>query len=332
MKPVLSSLTAFCGPCTKGLKGPMTRAPQWDRLAPVVIGGVGGSGTRVVAEILLGMDFYLGQCRPETLDNEWFAQQFFLPHPDLLLNRPEPFREAMLKALPFFERYMTSEQEGYFKRALNRLRYLYFLHRKWYPAHMPFITKRDIVADEDRFIRETFSLRKRRLSSRGWGWKEPISWFYLDHLSGYFSRMKYIHVMRNGYDMIYSENQLQFQYWRRMLCAAISQDPLLRPRDVLNFWIKANQRALSMCEQHLRGRFLVLKFESLCADPIQEIVRIADFLCVNLSPEKTRSLSLLVKPRKSLNRYKEEDRVIISDEMIRQVADLGYPYKEAPKG
>jgi hypothetical protein len=308
------------------------KSSRWDPQAPVVIGGVGGSGTRVVAEILLGMDFYLGQCRPETLDNEWFAQQFFLPHPDLLLNRPEPFREAMLKALPFFERYMISEQEGYFKRALDRLRYLNFLHRKWYPTHIPFITKRDIVADQDRFIRETFLLRKRLHSARGWGWKEPISWFYLDHLSDYFSRMRYVHVLRNGYDMIYSENQLQFQYWRRMLCAAISPDPLFRPRDILNFWIKANQRALSMCERRLKGRFLVLKFEELCKNPVQEVARIADFLCVTLSPGKIQDLSLLVKPRLSLNRYKAEDRTLIPDEMIRQVADLGYPFEEAPKG
>ena len=52
---------------------------------PVVIGGVGGSGTRVVAEIIKRLGFYIGDDLDSANDNLWFL---------LLFKRPRWFRRA----------------------------------------------------------------------------------------------------------------------------------------------------------------------------------------------------------------------------------------------
>ena len=52
---------------------------------PVIIGGVGGSGTRVVAEIINLLGFYIGDDLNPAKDNLWFL---------LLFKRPRWFRRA----------------------------------------------------------------------------------------------------------------------------------------------------------------------------------------------------------------------------------------------
>ena len=45
-------------------------------ISPLVIGGLGGSGTRVIAQLVNDLGFYLGSHLNEPLDNLWFT--FFL--------------------------------------------------------------------------------------------------------------------------------------------------------------------------------------------------------------------------------------------------------------
>ncbi|MDX1409058.1 MAG: hypothetical protein R3330_13010, partial [Saprospiraceae bacterium] len=45
-----------------------------DKQAPVIVGGIGGSGTRVVAEILQASGVYLGTYLNAALDNVFFAR------------------------------------------------------------------------------------------------------------------------------------------------------------------------------------------------------------------------------------------------------------------
>jgi len=69
---------------------------------PVVVGGLGGSGTRVVAEILIEFGFYLGSDLNAANDNLWFT---------LLFKRPRWFvgssNGEIFKALRIFEKAMA---------------------------------------------------------------------------------------------------------------------------------------------------------------------------------------------------------------------------------
>ena len=63
----------------------MSMSRQARRVAPVAIGGVGGSGTRLIAQLLMEVGFYLGDDLNEANDTLWFT---------LLFKRPEILRVA----------------------------------------------------------------------------------------------------------------------------------------------------------------------------------------------------------------------------------------------
>lgn len=69
---------------------------------PVVVGGVGGSGTRVVAEVLKALGFYMGNLNTAN-DNKQFATLF---------RRPKWFkRQAKQNAQAIYQALQTFEQE-----------------------------------------------------------------------------------------------------------------------------------------------------------------------------------------------------------------------------
>jgi hypothetical protein len=57
--------------------------PGQMQLPVVAVGGVGGSGTRLVAHVMLELGYYLGPDLNESLDTLWFT---------LLFKRPEIWR------------------------------------------------------------------------------------------------------------------------------------------------------------------------------------------------------------------------------------------------
>ena len=75
---------------------------------PVVIGGIGGSGTRVIAEIVALFGFYLGRDLNDASDNLTFT---------LLFKRPQWFRKNYLDhrkiftGLRIFEKSMITGEK-----------------------------------------------------------------------------------------------------------------------------------------------------------------------------------------------------------------------------
>jgi hypothetical protein len=64
-------------------------------------------------------------------------------------------------------------------------------------------------------LRENFKLLTNDTIKKldGWGWKEPNTYIILEKLNEYYPNMKYIHLIRNGLDMAFSENQNQVKLW-----------------------------------------------------------------------------------------------------------------------
>ena len=173
---------------------------------PVIIGGVGGSGTRVVAQIISQLGFYMGSDIDSANDNLWFL---------LLFKRPRWFRRArydknkIFTGLNLFSKTML-RQSG---RGWPELQFLIlavleisiFGHNYNGDGRglWPFVRAWNMIARQP-----VIGSDKRR-----WGWKEPNTHIYLDHLADYFSNLKYIHTIRHGLDMAFSENQQQLYNW-----------------------------------------------------------------------------------------------------------------------
>lgn len=284
---------------------------------PVAIGGVGGSGTRVVAEILKRVGLYIGSDLNPSNDNLWFT---------LLLKRPAWFIKNSVKdeteiyrGLSIFEKAMNGQPVT----GMSDL--LFIFHATIDIAlrgHDHLHSGRGIWA----FKRAMNMLKTRRcrFSARAaWGWKEPNTHIFIKYLAGHFKQIKYIHVIRHGLDMAYSSNQAQLFNWGRLF-GVVTDSSIPLPKASLQYWIKANKQAIDLGRRLLGKRFLLLNFERLCLNPAYEIDRLLDFLEIGIGSVDIESLVALPRTPKSSGRYKNHDISVFSDEEIVAVKALGF--------
>lgn len=272
------------------------------RLAPIAIGGIGGSGTRIVAQLLRETGFYIGADLNESNDNLWFT---------LLFKRPE----------------ILSEEDGRFGQLVG-------IFAKAMQGSASFTAReRGIVsalASVDRLQHSSTWLRERAQSllaategaraAGGWGWKEPNTHIVIDRLLETFPTLKYIHVIRNGLDMAYSSNQNQLQLWGPLF---LGEDAVNTPRNSLRFWRIANQRVIDFFAV-LPGRFLLLNFDRLCRDPGSEIARLLNFAGKDPEPSSIRQLVGLLRAPQSIGRFKREGLGEFDPADVEYVRHLGF--------
>jgi len=287
---------------------------------PVAIGGVGGSGTRVVAGMLRNLGFYIGDDLNISLnisnDNLWFT---------LLLKRPAWFyknhgkRDSVIyKGLSIFEKLMS----GTSLSASD----IYFIMRAALDmsinGHDNLRSGRGKWAFEraSTMLKACNSLRPENIR---WGWKEPNTHIFIKYLADSFDRIKYIHVIRHGLDMAYSSNQAQLFNWGRLF--GVTPDPSIPLHKAsLMYWIRANERAIDLGEKLLGKSFFLLNFDRLCLNPVCEINRLLDFLETERSGIDLDSLYALPKIPKSLGRYNNHDTTIFNNEEIKAVMKMGF--------
>ncbi len=78
--------------------------------SPVAIGGVGGSGTRVVAQLLMKLGFYIGSDLNKANDNLWFVLLFNRIE---ILSIPDDQFKALLARLRLRPtRHVTFDPDG----------------------------------------------------------------------------------------------------------------------------------------------------------------------------------------------------------------------------
>lgn len=274
--------------------------------APVAIGGVGGSGTRLVAELLLALGFDLGYDLNESLDNLSFT---------LLLKRLELWPAAahgdeIQRALSLF---LGAARGTLRPETLNRdyLRSLAVQSRPTHPGSWL----------QERVLRlETAVTNGRRVEGR-WGWKEPNTHIFLDALNQHIPDLRYIHVVRNGLDMAFSENQHQLLLWGRAMLGLDYQPETAE--DSFRYWAEAHRRIL-----HLGGdmgtRFLLLNFDQLCLDPAPHLEQLARFLDLEPDAATLQELQQLIRIPASLGRHRREPDLSTEARDLATLEELGF--------
>lgn len=283
-----------------------------------MIGGAGGSGTRVVAQILLELGYYLGYDLNAANDNLWFT---------LLFKRPQWYTRNCGSNSVIYHSLAT------FKKIMQR---------------EPGLATRDVVVvaeaaiemmlrgghDRRGYGKGTWSLKRiakmiaaQRIDLRvysGWGWKEPNSYIYLDFLIRYFQDLRYVHVVRHGLDMAFSSNQNQLYEWGSVLFGiGIPSDPERLPKASLQYWIESNRRAAALAQQ-LGDRFLMVNFDRLCTNPRSEIETLLQFLECDRTIVDVGRLTALINPPTSIGRYKKHDLSLFTSEEIAAVRQFGF--------
>jgi hypothetical protein len=287
-----------------------------DKNSPVVIGGIGGSGTRVVAEICQRLGIYLGRTLNESLDNLWYTALF--KRSDLFesTNKDNQIR----KGLDIFTHAMI---EGDLNTDdLHRLviDYTNDIQQDTYYEN----EFEDHFGTMPNFIKDIAGSAKPNFKSYvGWGWKEPNSHLLIEYLANYFTNLRYILVQRNGLDMAYSENQIQVNLWGAIYGIKYKKDSH-DPAASFQYWVKANKKAINLGKRLLPNNFLVLQLERICNSPDREIKRIAQFLELSLSKAAIEQIAAIPKMPKTVGRHKHHNMSWLTRSDIEALEALGY--------
>ena len=289
---------------------------------PIVVGGVGGSGTRVVAEIMRHLGIYTGAVLNKAGDNKWFSLLCKLPRFDL--ENPTDGIEVE-RSLELFERAMTgrlawTRDRGAIRSIVVRCQTQATLAPLW----------DDRSPDWLRTIAATLRHSRQGIpeSSTTWGWKEPNSHLFLPSLLEQFGdRMRYVHVIRNGVYMAYSTNQAQVSRWGAYFGVQAANAPTAQ--NSLDYWIAANELAVRRGRAMRAGAFLLVNYDELCARPSDVVPTLVEFL--GFDPPAAVLDELVSLPRAAtppvLTRRQMEAE--FGEERLSRVRDLGFSLEDA---
>jgi len=157
-----------------------------------------------------------------------------------------------------------------------------------------------------------------------WGWKNPRCMFILPVLQEIYPQMRFIHVVRDGYDMAFSSNQRQSQKHYYALFDEARAN--MTCEDHAKFWARVNTEVLRWTRRELGDRCLTVRLEDMCDQPEKAIQRLLEW--AGLPVQNVGTLRSLVKSPQSLGRWRHQDQAVIAKlERIcgEARASFGYP-------
>lgn len=209
----------------------------------VAVGGLGGSGTRAVAELFEKLGFFMGYDINESNDNLLYTLLF--KRKDIFLLDDEELEERV----ELFYKILSSDKELKSKE----LAYLQELANNGNPQH------------PSEWLQKRVDLLRtlKRSEHTLWGWKEPNTHLIIEKFLNYSPKLKFIYVYRNGLDMAYSTNQNQLRLFGDIF---LNEEHVeITPRNSLKYWCKVHQRMLKLAKRYPENVYL-LDFDRLCLD------------------------------------------------------------------
>jgi hypothetical protein len=269
---------------------------------PVVVGGFGGSGTRLIAQVLGAEGYFLGADLNEASDNLWFTLLFKRAG---ILDCSESecadlcaiFLKGMIGGGGF-----TPEQHARVWRLAEEGRDQH--DATWLKARAGSLLSRQAPHD----------------AHERWGWKEPNTHIVLDRLNVAFPGMRYILVSRHGLDMAVSGNQNQPRLWGPIV---LGEPFEATPRYSLRYWCFMHRRVMAIGAA-MGDRFLFLKYDDVCRDPKQGLVGLRAFLGTE-EADVPQGLLDLVAAAPTIGRHRRLRQDELDADDIAYVESLGFP-------
>lgn len=142
---------------------------------------------------------------------------------------------------------------------------------------------------------------------RPWGWKEPRSIFLLPFFHRHLPELRFLHFVRDGRDMAFSSNQQQLRKHGAALLGGLPDAP--EPVQSIAVWGRVNLAAARYGTMVLGSRYLRIRFEDLCREPVTVIERVLEFFSL---PGEPKRLASEVKPPRTLGRWRKEDSELVA--------------------
>lgn len=219
----------------------------------LAIGGIGGSGTRLVAALVQTAGLWIGDDLNDALDNLTFT---------LLFKRREAWAFTAAEFEATWNAFLAAHQRRVTDNLLAGLPGLSSLTHPRLHHPEPWLAAR----------LSHLAQAQGRTPDQPWGWKEPNTQIFSGWLLESAPQLHYVHVVRNGFDMALSGNQQQAQLWGPMLLGRhITADP----RDSLAYWVAVHKRLQGIAKA-FPGRFHFIRFEDVLAKPADSVRTVLD--------------------------------------------------------
>ena len=276
--------------------------------APIVIGALGGSGTRVPAEALIEAGTHLGRDFNRARDNLVFTALFKRPR---WLARAGDAR--IHRQLDTFVRYMRGHRYGpgdYARLAASVI------------DHEPTLRLRESARRVSRAVTHRPDPAAARAAV--WGWKEPNSHVFLPQLIDHFPGLRYVHVVRHGLDMAYTRNKTQLEIWGDHFGIGVPpEDELALAGAQLDLWIATTRRAIDL-GRRLGERFMLLRYEDLCREPERELRGLVSLAGLEVDGAVLSRLAGGVEAPGSVGRWRARGSGHFSAGQLAAVESLGF--------
>jgi Sulfotransferase family len=228
---------------------------------PNVIGGTGGSGTRVIARIAESAGMFIGTDLGPALDARCL----------------KPYLTRWINDYwPYWERRLPAESE---EAMVGGLQVAVMAHCATLPP-----------------------------ATAAWGWKAPRSIFLLPFLDRHLPNLRFLHLLRDGRDMAFSSIRAPLRNHGPAVLEPAEQS-LPHALRAIVLWERVNVRAADYGEQRLGSRYLRVRFEDLCRDPVAGIRRILDFFGL---PAMAEDLTQFVETPVSMGRFRAENPRLVA--------------------
>ena len=146
-----------------------------------------------------------------------------------------------------------------------------------------------------------------------WGWKEPRSIYLLPFYHRAMPKLRFLHFIRDGRDMAFSENQNQLKKHGEAVLDE-NERKWRQPVQSIALWTRVNLGAADYGEREMGDQYLRVSFEELCTEPAGTVGRIYDFF--GLEGDAAGVAEAEVRPPETLGRWRgKRDKVV--DELNR---------------
>jgi hypothetical protein len=260
----------------------------------IAVGGLGGSGTRILAEIfqLGGID--MGSRLNRALDDLWFTALF--------KEKDSSLPKDQIASQKRFDLYIKLRQE-------QRINPLLFRELKKLMKQ-----NGDPRIFSDPPLAYLWNSKKPK---EIWGWKEPNTHLYANTLVEKNRGLHYFHLVRDGRYMADSTNQQQFNNWQHLFDLPSNES---KQRQRFLFWLEANE-AIDRLSQIHPERVHIIRYEDLVLNPLETVKYIFESIEFEIDSE-TIIDKMQFKPIKpSLNSFALNENDLLRLEKIGYKSD-----------
>ncbi|WP_323796879.1 sulfotransferase [Nisaea sp.] len=170
-------------------------------------------------------------------------------------------------------------------------------------------------------------LRAKSGNSPRWGIKNSRHIFILPILLDLFPGMKFVQIVRDGRDVAISANRIQVNnHFESLFAEKLGDDVEIA---AIRLWSKVNVDAANWCRYVLGDRYIEIRYEDLCANPVETVRKLTDFVDLSdiCTAQDIQRAASRIHPPESLEGWKHlppERLKLFEDQGARGLAYFGY--------